>query len=489
MATSESTSPLDFSTFSNVIDGKVSATRETTKRAINPSTLETSPEAPLSTQQDVNLAAEIARNAVPLWAAVPWAKRASTIQRFADAIEANAEELAKLITMQQGKPPMWAENEIALSVQWLREFCNMPSPGAVIEDTKDRRVVTRYTPLGVVVGIVPWNFSIQLACAKIAPALLTGNVFIWRPSPYTPYCSLKIAELGSKIFPPGVLQALSGDDNLGPWLTQHPDINMVSFTGSVGVGKQIMESCSKTLKRVTLELGGNDAAIVCADVDPASVASKIGLIAFANAGQICIAAKRVYVHESVYDEVLAALVAYAQGLKLGLEADSFLGPLSNELQYERVKSLLADIEKTGLVVATGSTQPLTHMKGYFLAPTIIDNPPDNSRIVVEEQFGPILPIMKWADEHDVIRRANSTELGLGASVWTRDSTQADRIASQLQAGNIWVNCHAVMQPSTPFAGHKQSGLGVEMGDDGLKAYCNVQSIYVTGTHADDIKNE
>ncbi|KAI1120957.1 aldehyde dehydrogenase [Nemania abortiva] len=387
--------------------------------------------------------------------------------------------------MQQGKPPMWAQNEISLSIQWLREFCNMSSPGVVIEDTKERKVITRYTPLGIVVGIVPWNFSIQLACAKIAPAILTGNAFIWKPSPYTPYCSLKIAELGAKIFPPGVLQALSGDDNLGPWLTQHPDINMVSFTGSVNVGKQIMESCSKTLKRVTLELGGNDAAIICANVDPAVVASKIGLIAFANAGQICIAAKRVYVHESVYDSVLAALVAYTQDLKFGLAADSFLGPLSNKPQYERVKGLLADIKGAGLRVATGSTQPLRHMKGYFLAPTIIDNPPDDSRIVVEEQFGPVLPVMKWTDEHDVIRRVNATKLGLGASIWTGDSTEADRIASQLEVGNIWINCHAVMQPSTPFAGHKQSGFGVEMGDDGLKSYCNVQSIYVTGLNAGD----
>jgi acyl-CoA reductase-like NAD-dependent aldehyde dehydrogenase len=289
---------------------------------------------------------------------------------------------------------MWAHNEIALSVQWLRDFCKMSPPGVVVEDTKERKVITRYTPLGIVVGIVPWNFSIQLACAKIAPALLTGNVFIWKPSPYAPYCSLKIAEIASGFFPPGVLQALSGDDNLGPWLTRHPDVNMVSFTGSAGVGKQIMESCSKTLKRVTLELGGNDAAIVCANVDPADVARKIGLLAFANAGQICIAVKRLYVHDTVYNSVLEALVAYAQGLKLGIEADSFLGPLSNKAQYEHVKELLVDIEDTGLVVATGSTVSLSSKKGYFIDPTIIDNPPEDSRIVLEEQFGKSLTL-RW----------------------------------------------------------------------------------------------
>ncbi|TGJ86810.1 hypothetical protein E0Z10_g1999 [Xylaria hypoxylon] len=475
--TTEPTIALDFTTFFNVIDGRASVTLGKTRRAINPSTLEANPEVPLSMLGDVNRAVDVAQKAVPLWAAVPWNERAGAVRRFADAIEAEAADFAKLIVMQQGKPPMWAHHEISIAVRWLREFCNMSPPGAVIEDTKECKVTTRYTPLGVVVGIVPWNFSIQLACAKIAPALLTGNAFIWKPSPHAPYCSLKIAELGSRIFPAGVLQALSGDDNIGRWLTQHPAVNMVSFTGSVGVGKQIMESCSKTLKRVTLELGGNDAAIVCADVDPALVASKIGLIAFANCGQICIAVKRVYVHELVYDSVLAALVAYAQDLKVGLDADSFLGPLSNQAQYERVKDLLADIKQTGLVVATGSTEPLPDKIGYFLAPTIIDNPLDDARIVVEEQFGPVLPVMKWSDEHDVIKRANATELGLGASVWSRDLSQADRMASQLQAGNIWVNCHAEMKPSTPFAGHKQSGLGVEMGDDGLKAYCNVQSVW------------
>ncbi|KAJ8106079.1 hypothetical protein ONZ43_g7182 [Nemania bipapillata] len=222
-----------------------------------------------------------------------------------------------------------------------------------------------------------------------------------------------------------------------------------------------MESCSKTLKRFTLELGGNDAAIVCSDVDAAAVATKIGIIAWCNSGQICICVKRIYVHESVYDAFLAGLVGFAESLKLGVGADAFVGPLSNQFQYERVKELLTDIEKTQLKVATG----------------IIDNPPDDARIVTEEQFGPVIPVMKWTDEADVIRRANNSSAGLGASVWSRDMDQADRIGKQLQAGNIWINCHAEMQPSTPFSGHKQSGLGAEMGIDGLKAYCNIQSVY------------
>ncbi|RYC65866.1 hypothetical protein CHU98_g274 [Xylaria longipes] len=446
-------SSLDFRTFYNVIDGATVETVGRRRQLINPSTGKYNAEVPLSSPEDADRAVEAGKRATTAWVTVPWDERANALRKFADAIEAAAEDFAKLVMMEQGKPPMWARHEIAIGAQWIRDFCNMSRLGDFIEDTEERKVITRYLPLGVVVGIVPWNFSIQIACMKIAPAILTGNAFIWKPSPYAPYCSLKLAELGLRFFPAGILQALSGDNDLGRWLTEHPDVNMVSFTGSTPVGKQVMETCSKTLKRFTLELGGNDAAIICADVDPVAVASEIGLFAFCNSGQICIAMKRVYVHESVYDAVLGTLVGFAQSLKLGLDEDAFMGPVSNQPQYERVKELLMDIKNTKLTVAAGSTEPLTERKGYFLAPTIIDNPPDESRIVVEEQFG------------------------LGASVWTRDKAEADRIAQQLQAGNVWINCHAEMQPSTPFSGHKQSGIGIEMGVEDLKSYCNVQSVY------------
>ncbi len=226
----------------------------------------------------------------------------------------------------------------------------------------------------------------MLACMKFAPALLTGNTFIWKPSPFAPYCSLKVAEIGLPLFPPGVFQALNGNDLLGPWLTDHPGINMVSFTGSAHTGKKIMESCSRSIKRLTLELSGNDPAIVCADVDPVAVATKIAFLALYTSGQICITMKRVYVHESVYDSVLSIMVGFAQSAKLGIAEGDFMGPVSNKQQFEHLKDLLADIESTGLNIAAGSTKPLPR-NGYFIAPTIIDNPPEDSRIVVEEQFG------------------------------------------------------------------------------------------------------
>lgn len=281
---------------------------------------------------------------------------------------------------------MWVRSKVDTVVQWLRDFCELSFPKTVIEDTAERKVITRYTPLGTVVGIAPCNYPLMLACMKFAPALLAGNAFIWKPSPYAPYCSLKVAELGIRFFPPGVFQALSGDKLLGPPLTEHPAVDMVSFTSSSHTGKKIMASCNKTMKRLTLELSGNDAAIVCADVDPVAVATKIAFIAFYTTGQICMTIKRLYVHETVYGAVLAAMVGFAQSVKLGLSEDDYTGPVSNKPQFERIKDLLANVEATRLKVVAGSTKPLSK-DGYSFAPTIIDNPPENSRVVVEEQFG------------------------------------------------------------------------------------------------------
>ncbi|KAI1660890.1 aldehyde dehydrogenase [Daldinia decipiens] len=469
--------PLDFETFYNIIDGELSSTQNNVRYGINPFTLEKNPAVPVSSLHDVDRAVEAAGRAAKSWAEVPWDTRVSAIREYANAIEDKAEDFARILMMDTGKTVNLARDEISTCIQYLRGFCQLSLPSEVIEDAKERKVVTRYTPVGVVAGISPWNFPVQVACTWMAPAILTGNAYIWKPSPYTPYCSLKFAELGQHFFPPGVLQALSGDDDLGPLLTEHPNIQMVSFTGSTPVGKKVMESCSKTLKRVVMELGGNDPAIVCANVDPVSVAIKIASVAFCHSGQICIATKRIYIHEAVYDAVLAAMVEFVKTLKLGSGEDAYTGPINNKNHFEYVKDLLADVERTKLTVATGSTKPPSDMGGYYIVPTIIDNPPDDARVVVEEQFAPVLPLMKWSDEADVISRANNTNMGLGASVWSRDMDQAERLGKQLQAGNIWINTHAELQTSAPFPAHKQSGLGTAMAVDGLKACCNVQTIH------------
>ncbi|UPL02853.1 hypothetical protein LCI18_013787 [Fusarium solani-melongenae] len=485
MAGTSSTAPvaLEFETFLNVVDGKLAWT-EATRNSVNPSTLDENPQVPLSTPADVDKAVEAATKAWPAWAETPWAKRQDAIKAYAGALEAHVDDFARMLVLEQGKPLHLARFEILAALRFLREFSDMTLPEQVIEETEEPyyKVSLRHVPLGVAVGIVPWNYPVFLSLGKVGPALLTGNVFILKPSPFTPYCGIKLVEIAQQFFPPGVLQVLSGDDHLGPWLTSHPGVHKVTFTGSTATGKRVMESCGATLKSVTLELGGNDAAIVCADVDPETVAPKLADLALSNSGQLCIAIKRIYVHESIYSAVLTHLVEHVKGMKVG---DGFaqgvtLGPIANRPQYDRVKALLHEIQSTGLKTATGDAfQSNLAGKGLFISPTIVDNPPDTSAIVVEEPFGPVVPILKWSDEAEVVRRANDTDMGLGASVWTNDAALAGRLSRKLRAGTIWTNTHGVLKSNAPFSGVKQSGIGVEYGTEGLKDYCAIQTVHTT----------
>ncbi|OHW96994.1 aldehyde dehydrogenase [Colletotrichum incanum] len=474
MATNDA-SKLDWTKFYNVIDGKLETTSKT-RHGVNPSTLEANPEVPLSTPEDVDRAVQAAKKAQEAWAETPYEERQKALAKFGEALEAHADEFALMLTKEQGKPLQFAQFELIEAAKHFKGMSNLPFPEEVVDNNPDRRVITRYTPLGVAVGIVPWN-----SCGKIGPGLVTGNAFILKPSPFTPYCDLKLVELAQQFFPPGVFQVLSGDDNLGPWLTSHPGVDKVSFTGSTATGKRVMESCSKTLKRVTLELGGNDAAIVFPDVDVKAVAPKIAMLALYNSGQVCIAIKRIYIHEAIYDELVSEMANVVKNLPVGdgQQEGTVLGPVQNQMQFDRVRELLKDIEEQKLNVAAGSTAPASNGKGYFITPTIVDNPPDNSRIVVEEPFGPVFPVLKWSDEKDVVHRANDTLMGLGASVWSKDLEKAQSIAKKLKAGNIWINTHLELQYDAPFGGHKQSGIGYEYGAGGLKAYCNAQSMYIT----------
>ncbi|KAJ0382481.1 hypothetical protein COL922a_012494 [Colletotrichum nupharicola] len=469
------TSKLDFTKFYNVINGKLETTPKT-RHGLNPSTLEPLAEVPLSTAEDVDRAVQAARAAQEAWAETPYEERKKAVAKLGDLMEENLNEFAVMLSKEQGKPIGFAQFEISEAIKHFRGVPTLPFPEEVVSDDPDRRVITRYVPLGVAVGIVPWN-----SVGKICPALITGNAFILKPSPFTPYCDLKIVELAQQVFPPGVFQALSGDDNLGPWLTSHPGVDKVSFTGSTATGKRVMESCAKTLKRVTLELGGNDAAIVLPDVDIKAVAPKIVTLALYNSGQVCIAIKRIYIHESIYDELLTEMANVVNSFPVGdgQQEGTMLGPVQNQMQFERVKDLLKDIEEQKHKLAAGSTAPASNGKGYFITPTMVDNPPDNSRIVVEEPFGPVFPVLKWSDEKEVIQRANDTDMGLGASVWSKDLEKAQAIAKKLKAGNVWINTHLELQYDAPFGGHKQSGIGYEYGAGGLKAYCNAQSMFIT----------
>jgi len=461
----------------NVINGKLKSTNET-RHGINPAIKKALPEVPVATPADVDEAVAAAKEAFKSWSKVPWDDRRKAVLAWADAIEKNREDFAKLLTTEQGKPLVFAKTEVDLTLHWARTLANITLKEEVTKEDNDKQIIVRYTPLGVCVGIVPWNYPILLAMSKAAPSLVTGNPIIIKPSPFTPYGDLKIVELGQQFFPPGVLQVLSGDDNLGPWLTAHPGPDKISFTGSSLTGKKVMESASKTLKRVTLELGGKDPTIICPDVNVAEVAPKIVNMAFLNSGQICLAIKRIYIHESIYDEFLKAMVEHTKTLQTGdgMVEGNFMGPIQNSMQYEKVKGFFSDIEKDNLKVAVGGVNE--DKPGYFITPTILDRPADTARIVVDEPFGPIVPAMSWKDEDEVIERANNTKYGLGASVWSSNIETANRIARQMDAGTVWVNTHFELDPSAPFGGHKESGIGHEWGETGLKSFCNVQTLYL-----------
>ena len=346
----------------------------------------------------------------------------------------------------------------------------------IVEESADRTVITRRVPLGVVAAITPWNYPLLLAIWKIAPALVAGNTVIVKPSPYTPLCTLKLGELLRDVLPAGVLNVISGGNDLGAWMTSHPDISKISFTGSTATGKKVMQSAASNLKRITLELGGNDPAIVLPDVDPKQIAEQLFWAAFQNSAQFCCAAKRLYIHDDIYDEVRDELVKYAKTVKVGdgSREDTQLGPIQNRMQFEKVKNLLADAKQNGLTAVLGGEIP--NGKGYFVPVTIYDNPPENSRVVKEEAFGPVLPLMRFTDIDDVVARANDTDMGLAASVWSADPARARAIAERIEAGTVWVNEIHTFSPHQAFPGHKQSGIGVENSLDGLAEYTNAQTI-------------
>lgn len=443
---------------------------------LNPANEQVIGQAPDATREDLDRAVAAARAAFPAWAALPIEKRRAYLTAMAEAILANIDPLKRLLTSEQGKPHADAEADVGGAASWLMGASSLDLPVIVNEDSVERYSETRRVPLGVVGAIAPWNFPMILAAFKIGPGLLAGNTMVLKPSPFTPLTTLKLGEIIADILPAGVLNIISGGDNLGPWMTSHPDIDKVSFTGSTATGKKVMQSASATLKRVTLELGGNDPAIVMPDVDVENVAEQLFWAAFGNNGQICIATKRMYVHQDIYEPLRDAIVAYAKTVKIGdgSEQGTRLGPINNRPQYERVLDLIRDAKEQGYTFLIGGKK--SNMPGYFIPVTILDNPPEDSRIVQEEQFGPILPLLKFENYDDVVARANATEYGLGGSIWGKDEDKAYELAKRIQSGTVWVNEVQHLSPTAAFGGLKHSGLGVEGGEEGLLEYTNAQTL-------------
>jgi len=443
---------------------------------VNPANGEVFAHAPECSRQQLDAAFDAAAKAQRDWKLDEDVRR-QTLLKMADVLLASGAELAPVLTAEQGKPLGDANIEVFAAAIWCQYFANIETPAQVIQDDDEARVEVVRRPVGVVAAITPWNFPLTLAFWKIAPALLAGNTLVLKPSPFTPLTTLKVVEILRDVMPPGVVNVVSGGDELGAWMTGHPVPRKVSFTGSIETGKKVALSAAPDLKRVTLELGGNDPAIVLDDADPAVVAKAIFAGAFNNNGQVCSAIKRVYVPESLYDDVVEGLSAQASSIKVGngTEADSKLGPINNAPQYERVKELVADALSHGATAATGGA-PMDG-PGYFFEPTILTDLTDGTRIVDEEQFGPALPVVSYRDLDDVVERANATHFGLSGSVWGTDTDRAAEVAGRLECGTAWVNTHLALAPQQPFGGFKWSGIGVENGPWGLAEFTEVQVLH------------
>src|SRR5262249_50507097 len=358
---------------------------------INPATGRLLTTAPRADRALLEQAVASAKAAFPSWSATPLHVRAGLLARLADALEAEKDAFARLLTQEQGKPLLQALGEIEFSVAALRYYAALDLPTEVLHEDAARKVVRLRKPLGVVVAITAWNVPMVLLAIKVGPALLAGNTVVAKPAPTTPLTTLKFGELCAQILPPGVVNVIADQNDLGAVLTGHPDVAKVAFTGSTATGKKVMASAAGTLKRLTMELGGNDAAVVLDDTDPKEVAPKIYAAAMAIAGQACVAIKRLYVHDSLYHAVCDELGRLGREAVIGdgLEPGTQMGPLQNRAQFERVKGFLQDARRNGTVVAGGGA---LEREGYFVRPTIVRDIPDSTRLVREEQFGPILPV-------------------------------------------------------------------------------------------------
>ena len=466
--------PQHASDYSLLINGKL-VDGASTFDVINPATEAVLAACPKADLNQLNQAVAAAKVAFSAWSARPIEERRALLVKLADELEKHSAAIARILTQEQGKPLFLANYELGGSLAMIRAFIAMDLPVKVLKETHDSRIVMQRTPLGVVAAITPWNFPLILLMMKVAPALLAGNTLVIKPAPTTPLSTLRFGELCAKILPAGVVNIITDQNELGGALTGHPDIAKVAFTGSTATGRKVMASVASSLKRLTLELGGNDAAIVLDDVDPKAIAPQIFGGAMVNTGQVCLAIKRVYAHDSIYDALCAELAKLADAAVVGdgLEPNTQYGPLQNKVQFEKVKGYVEEARARGKIIAGGT--PHTG-KGFFVRPTIVRDIPEDSRLVQEEQFGPVLPVLRYSDLNDAIARTNSTEYGLGATVWSSNPERAYEVALKIDSGQVWVNKHLDLPPDVPFGGAKQSGFGSEMGQEGLEEFTQAKVI-------------
>lgn len=462
--------------FKLLIDGKL-VDGAGTMDVLNPANEDVFAQCPTASRAQLDAAVAGAARAFKTWRHTSMDERRAKMLEIADIVDQNGDELARLLTCEQGKPLAEAQVEVQTLSGFFRYFQTLDLPVETLQDDEAQRVEVHRTPLGVIGAIIPWNFPLVLLGFKLPAALMAGNTVIVKPAPTTPLTALRLGELIADVLPAGVVNFIADQNDLGDAMTNHPDIAKISFTGSTQTGAKVMAAAASTLKRITLELGGNDASIVLDDIDVDEVAPKIFGGAFGNNGQICIAIKRVYAHENVYDRLCDALAKLADDAIIGdgLEQGTQMGPLQNKMQYEKVQEFLEDGKKNGKVIAGGVVED---RKGYFIRPTIIRDIQEGSRLVDEEQFGPVLPVIKFSDVDDVVERANDTDYGLGGSVWSASTDRAYDIATRFESGTVWVNKHADLAPHIPFGGAKNSGIGAELGQEGFLEFTQRKVINV-----------
>lgn len=463
------------SKYNLLIAGRLVAGAGSANDVINPANEEVVASVATATVEQLEAAVEAAQKAFLGWSNTSFKDRQKKISQLVVLIKANADELAELLVREQGKPLSGANMEMAFAEVFGDFYANVKFENTVLIDDDTQLVEMIRKPLGVVAAITPWNFPFVQALYKLLPALLTGNTIILKPSPLTPLTTLRLGELANEIFPAGVVNVLVDNNELGQLITSHPGIAKVSFTGSTPTGKKIMASGAETLKRLTLELGGNDAGIVLDDADPKEVAPGIFASAFMLSGQVCAALKRLYVHESIYDDVCDEIAKLAKAAVVcdGMDPRSEFGPVQNRMQFEKVCAYIEDAKRHGTIVAGGD---VPDAPGFFVPLTVVRDIKDGTAVVDEEQFGPILPIIKYHDLEDAINWANQSEFGLGGSVWSSNVERANLVAKRLECGSAWVNQHAAFAPNIPFPTAKQSGIGVEWGVEGLEEYTRLQVV-------------
>lgn len=445
--------------------------------SINPATGETLGRVPRSTPQQVAQAVAAARAAQPAWAARPDAERKALLLQVADKLQAEAPYLAEWITREQGKPlggvgpdqVPGSRFEAWACEAWTRVPAGLDLPVEVVFEDATRRDELHRRPFGVVAAIAPWNWPLMIAIWQIVPALRTGNTVVLKPSEYTSIATLEMVRLIAPLLPPGVLNSVSGAGEVGAALVEHPGIDKITFTGSTATGARIASRAALNVVPTTLELGGNDPAIVLPGADARTIAMGLFWGAFINMGQTCACAKRLYLHGSVHDAVLAELKALAQAMPMGNGMDDgiAMGPIQNRMQYDKVAALVEDARAGGATIVCGGDPQ--GGPGFFYPLTLVADIRDGARLVDEEQFGPVLPVIRYDDVEDAIASANRLGTGLGASVWAADAEAARAVASRIDAGTVWINQHGMVHPMVPFGGVKRSGWGVEFGVDGLKA--------------------